>query len=72
MSVFSFYTPKSHEKTRDFLTFSRFIEREPWPEVRRILEGGRKAITGISGNLVVKRKLPPRSGSSLETVEPHP
>ena len=26
----------------------------------------------ISGNLVVKSKLPPRIGSSLETVEPHP
>ena len=26
----------------------------------------------ISGNLVVKSKLPPRSGSSLEAVEPHP
>ena len=25
-----------------------------------------------SGNLVVKSKLPPRSGSSLEAVEPHP
>ena len=28
--------------------------------------------TGISGNLVVKSKLPPWSGSSLEAVEPHP
>ena len=27
---------------------------------------------GISGNLVVKSKLPPQSGSSLEAVEPHP
>ena len=26
----------------------------------------------ISGNLVVKNKLPPRSGSSLDAVEPHP
>ena len=26
----------------------------------------------ISGNLVVKSKLPRRSGSSLEAVEPHP
>ena len=26
--------------------------------------------TKMSGNLVVKRKLPPRSGSSLETVNP--
>ena len=26
----------------------------------------------VSGNLVVKSKLPPRSGSSLEAVEPHP
>ena len=29
-------------------------------------------VPGVSGNLVVKRKLPPRSGSSLEAVEPHP
>ena len=27
---------------------------------------------GISGNLVVKSKLPPRSGCSLEAVENHP
>ena len=27
---------------------------------------------GISEDLVVKSKLPPRSGSSLESVEPHP
>ena len=26
---------------------------------------------GISGNLVVKSKLPPQSGSTLESVEPH-
>ena len=26
----------------------------------------------ISGNLMVKRKLPPQSGSSLEAVELHP
>ena len=26
----------------------------------------------ISGSLVVKSKLPPRSGCSLEAVEPHP
>ena len=31
-----------------------------------------KWIPGISGDLVVKSKLPPRSGSSLEVVEPHP
>ena len=31
-----------------------------------------KWLPGISGNLVVKSKLPPRSGSSLEAVEPHP
>ena len=31
-----------------------------------------KWVPGISGNLVVKSKLPPRSGSSLEAVEPHP
>ena len=28
--------------------------------------------TGISGNLVVKSKLAPRSGSSLKAVETHP
>ena len=27
---------------------------------------------GISRNLMVKSKLPPQSGSSLEAVEPHP
>ena len=27
---------------------------------------------GIYGNLVVKSKLPPRKGSSLEAVAPHP
>ena len=31
-----------------------------------------KWVPEISGNLVVKSKLPPRSGSSLEAVEPHP
>ena len=31
-----------------------------------------KWVPGISGNLVVKSKLPPRSGSSFEAVEPHP
>ena len=29
-------------------------------------------VPGTSGNLVVKSKLTPRSGSSLEAVEPHP
>ena len=29
-------------------------------------------VPGISGNLVVKSKLPPWSGSRLEVVEPHP
>ena len=29
-------------------------------------------LLGIFGNLLVKRNLPPRSGSSLEVVEPHP
>ena len=28
-------------------------------------------VPGISGNLVVKSKLPPQSGSSLEAVEPY-
>ena len=31
-----------------------------------------KWVPEISGNLVVKSKLPPRSGSSFEAVEPHP
>ena len=31
-----------------------------------------KLLPGISGNLLVKSKLPPCSGSSLEAVEPHP
>ena len=31
-----------------------------------------KSVPKISGNLVVKSKLPPRSGASLEAVEPHP
>ena len=31
-----------------------------------------KWVPGISGNLVVKSKLPPRSGTSLEAVEPDP
>ena len=37
-----------------------------------ILPRSIKLVPGISGNLVVKSKLPPRSGSSLEAVEPHP
>ena len=31
-----------------------------------------KWVPEVSGNLVVKSKLPPRSCSSLEAVEPHP
>ena len=31
-----------------------------------------KLVPGISGNLMVTSKLPPRRGSSLETVEPRP
>ena len=31
-----------------------------------------KLVPGISGNLVVKSKLPPRSSPSLEAVEPLP
>ena len=37
-----------------------------------ILPRSIKWVPGISGNLVVKSKLPPRSDSSLEAVEPHP
>ena len=37
-----------------------------------ILQRSIKQVPGISGNLVVKSKMPPRSGSSLEAVEPHP
>ena len=36
-----------------------------------ILARSIKLVLGISGNLVVKSKLPHRSGSSLEAVEPH-
>ena len=37
-------------------------------------EFDKKWVPGISGNLMVKSKLPPQSGShsSLEAVEPHP
>ena len=31
-----------------------------------------KEVPGISGNLMIKSKLPPLSGASLETVESHP
>ena len=37
-----------------------------------ILPWSIKWLAEISGNLVVKSKLPPRSGCSLETSEPHP
>ena len=37
-----------------------------------ILPRSIKWVPEISGNLVVKSKLPPRSGSSLEAVEPGP
>ena len=37
-----------------------------------ILPRSVKWVPEIAGNLVVKSKLPPRSGSSLEAVEPHP
>ena len=36
-----------------------------------ILPRSIKWVPGISGNLVVKSKLPPRGGTSLEPVEPH-
>ena len=36
------------------------------------LASSMKLVPGISGYLVVKSKLPPRNGSSLEAVEPHP
>ena len=39
---------------------------------RLILLRSIKWVPGISGNLVVESKLPPRSCSSLEAVEPHP
>ena len=34
-----------------------------------LLTKNKKTVPGISGNLVVKSKLSPRSGSSLEVVE---
>ena len=37
-----------------------------------ILPRSIKWVPGVSGNLVVKRKLSPRSGSSLEAIELHP
>ena len=37
-----------------------------------ILPRSTKWVPGISGNLVVKSKLPPRIGSNLEAAEPHP
>ena len=37
-----------------------------------ILPRSVKCVTGMSGNLVVKSKLPARSGPSLEAVELHP
>ena len=37
-----------------------------------ILPRSVKWVPEISGNLVVISKLPPRSGASLEAVEPHP
>ena len=37
-----------------------------------ILPRSIKWVPGISGNLMVKSKLPPWSGSSLQAVEPHP
>ena len=37
-----------------------------------ILPRSVKWVPVISGNLVVKSKLPPRSGCSLDAVEPHP
>ena len=36
---------------------------------KRLLTKNKKTVPGISGNLVVKSKLSPRSGSSLEVVE---
>ena len=37
-----------------------------------ILPRSIKRVPGISGDLVVKSKVPPRSGCSLEAVEPYP
>ena len=37
-----------------------------------ILQRSIKWVPGISGKLVVKSKLTPQSGTSLEAVEPHP
>ena len=41
----------------------------PWSTQPLILPRSIKWVPGISGNLVVKSKLPPRSGSSLEAVD---
>ena len=40
--------------------------------VVRPSEDDKKWVPAISGNLMVKCKLPPQSGSSLDEVEPHP
>ena len=37
-----------------------------------IIRMSMKLVPAISRNLVVKSQLPPRSGSSLGAVEPHP
>ena len=57
---FSFYPPSSQ---RLLHLLKKDIEVPHFSNV---------GVPGISGNLVVKSKLPPQSGSSLEAVEPHP
>ena len=41
-------------------------------ETKITTENAVNRVPGISGNSVVKSKLPPQSGTSLEAVEPHP
>ena len=52
--------------------FSRYFSLSPKSNQPFILLRSIKWVPGIAGNLVVKSKLPPRSGSSLEAVAPHP
>ena len=54
----------------------RFHVQNHWVAPRStqsfILPMSVKWVPEVSGNLVVKSKLPPQSGSSLEAVEPNP
>ena len=55
-------------------TGSRVQKHQVAPRLTQpfILPRSIKRVPGISGDLVEKSKLPPRSGAGLEAVEPHP